>query len=531
MARSEDDLVIFVHGTYANDKEKRDWGPRWWQRGSDNWRWFVDHLPDGTSLSDESIGLFHWSGENSQVDRLEASNRLLALMVELERQGRGYHLVGHSHGGSVIWEALISAEVTRTGRTVDADLRRALNKVMLASQPLIPLRDDEYAPWWVKYKTRYLPQSAEFRAVEPFIDLAGLRSWTTVGTPFLHHLPRRRFLVKGWPHPRFSLNPEQRDVDRSNLVHSLLQLVVAAGPIYLLGSLVFGWQRDVPSNWFTNLVALLAFLTWVTAIVTLGNRNYANALIARERAAQRVMERFHQRWLGLWALEDEAIVGLKWLAPDNGGYDYEWLCTPPRKRPERSAPTKPDYPFADKFRPLKVPVTDAYLIPHVLLMAPGRIAKPAIHAFNKFVAPAIGRGVARIIGAKAQGVDLPYVSLVYASPWPLPLEPVCPGMPHDLIEEIQIGASRDSGQLGIVARKLFMVATLEGLPEARKIYEGSPLVHTSYFNHKAVRQLIALHIARTSGDRTVANGDLSEWLAVNNEAVQARIGRFTAGRL
>lgn len=189
------------------------------------------------------------------------------------------------------------------------------------------------------------------------------------------------------------------------------------------------------------------------------------------------------------------------------------------------------YVYADKFRPFRVPVTDAYLIPNVLLLAPTRIAKPAILAFNKFAAPAINRWIAGIVRKKAQGADLPHAPLTYASPWPLPLEPACPGLPHDLIEEIQSAASEDAGRLGTVARNLFMVATLEGLPEAREIYEGSPLVHTSYFNHEAVRQLIALHIARTIGDSMTGDNDLSRWLAANAKAVQARIGKFTAGRL
>jgi hypothetical protein len=543
MISLEDDLVIFVHGSFVNCEKQRDKGrPGWWQRDSENWRRFDDNLPAGTSLPDESIQPFRWSGENSQVDRLEASNRLLALMIGLEKEGRGYHLIGHSHGGSIIWEALVSAEVTRSLRTVDPDLRRALNKVTPeGKQPLIPLRDDEYAPWWLKYKTRYIPQAPEFRAVEPFIDLAGLRSWTTVGTPFLHHLPNRRLLVKGWPHPKLSLNPEPMDTVRSSLVQALLMLVMMAPFLYLFSALISDplrtALRNIPNNWFANLLTVLAALIWVTAFVTLGNRQYATALLAREHAAPRVMERFHKRWLGLWAPEDEAIAGLKRLAPDNGGYDYEWLFTPPRKRSERQAATRPDYPCADKFRPLlKVPVTDAYLIPHVQLLAPARIAKPVILWYNKFVAPAIGRGVIRIISIKAQGANLPHASLVYASPWPLPLERVCPGLPEEVVEEIQSRASQDAGRFGALARRLFMAATLEGLREAREIYEevyeGSPLVHTSYFNHEAVQRLIVLHIARTSGDSTAtaASSDFSDWLTANSAAVQAHVAEFIAER-
>jgi hypothetical protein len=80
-----------------------------------------------------------------------------------------------------------------------------------------------------------------------------------------------------------------------------------------------------------------------------------------------------------------------------------------------------------------------------------------------------------------------------------------------------------------------MVATLEGLPEAREsyreIFEGSPLVHTSYFNYEAVRRLVTLHIARTTGASTTDNSDLAVWLTANAAAVSARIDKFTAERL
>ncbi|NKZ09093.1 hypothetical protein [Actinomadura latina] len=90
------DLIIFVHGTFSSSDE--DAGSRWWQRGSENWNWMQAHLPSGTALLGESFQLFRWDGRNSQASRLSAANKLLALLLELEKQGRNYHLVGHSHG-------------------------------------------------------------------------------------------------------------------------------------------------------------------------------------------------------------------------------------------------------------------------------------------------------------------------------------------------------------------------------------------------------------------------------------------------
>ena len=53
--------------------------------------------------------VFHWSGENSERSRIKAGRDLLEYLLALESAGRGYHLIGHSHGGSVIWHALCRA--------------------------------------------------------------------------------------------------------------------------------------------------------------------------------------------------------------------------------------------------------------------------------------------------------------------------------------------------------------------------------------------------------------------------------------
>jgi hypothetical protein len=79
---------------------------------------------------------FTWSGENSEEDRRRAGCRLLEGLLALDRAPRvSYHLVGHSYGGAVIWNALREAE------------RRG-------------------------------------------VMLHGLQSWTTMGTPFPEYHPK-----------------------------------------------------------------------------------------------------------------------------------------------------------------------------------------------------------------------------------------------------------------------------------------------------------------------------------------------------
>jgi hypothetical protein len=96
--------VVLVHGTgTASDNDE---GPGWWQRGS----------PFATRLEKSLQGLvgfpdplFHWSGRNRESARQEAAEDLFGRLVAFEQAGQPYHLVGHSHGGSVILGALMHA--------------------------------------------------------------------------------------------------------------------------------------------------------------------------------------------------------------------------------------------------------------------------------------------------------------------------------------------------------------------------------------------------------------------------------------
>ena len=138
--------VLLIHGTYSYDKvdtaepDERTGSvsPKWWQLNSA----FVaqlDRLLDGTAEcwpgSDEESHcqwqgpphwyqrgqwnkfrlynrrIFVWTGRNSDSDRRAAGQRLYDEgLKKLEDTGVEYHLVGHSHGGTVIWNALRAAE-------------------------------------------------------------------------------------------------------------------------------------------------------------------------------------------------------------------------------------------------------------------------------------------------------------------------------------------------------------------------------------------------------------------------------------
>ena len=316
-SKQSDDLVIFVHCTFAGDRGQRDDGKRWWQRDSDVWKWMQSHLPDGVTLPDESVKLFHWSGENSQSGRLAASTRLLAWLIELERQKRRYHLVGHSHGGSVIWEALVTSEVVNTEHYVSLDLLREL-----VARKLVSRRGS---------RRKSVPGILAYPQISSEIKLDGLRSWTTVGTPFLHHLPSRRWLVNGWPDPDFTLASL---VGRGWLDLAQVVAMLAAVFGFLISGLglVASVGRSSLLPWTVGLFvsfALFFVLSWIGA-----RRRLGDALIIREHASHRIIKRFVRRWLGLWAPSDEAISALACLT-NPSSFDYSWLCSPVEKRDQR----------------------------------------------------------------------------------------------------------------------------------------------------------------------------------------------------
>lgn len=108
-----------VHGTFAGDKEERDQGDRWWQRGSA----FSDALLSYLGTPDRPVTWepFHWSGSNSARDRHKAE---IALAEKVRADaGRGdeflVHLC-HSHGGNVFHSA--SLRTLRRYRLVPAGI-------------------------------------------------------------------------------------------------------------------------------------------------------------------------------------------------------------------------------------------------------------------------------------------------------------------------------------------------------------------------------------------------------------------------
>jgi len=139
--------IITIHGTFAahegdiaNDSIPKE--DRWWQKKSS----FQKGVENKLVLEGHSNKIewrpFHWSGLNSEQSRRRSGEELFNFLKnEYEKTNEPYHLIGHSHGGAVIIEALRQS---------------------------------------TKHNYR----------------LKKLQSWTTVATPFLEFKPKRNLLKR-----------------------------------------------------------------------------------------------------------------------------------------------------------------------------------------------------------------------------------------------------------------------------------------------------------------------------------------------
>ena len=127
--------LITVHGTGAGDTSK--YGDGWWQLEST----FLANLGQRLKLDvnpDSGVVFpFQWKqGPNKEKERRAAGAKLYQTLLHCEASGAEYVVVGHSHGGSVLYHALL--------QSVDHDT---------------PLKN--------------------------------LKGWCTVGTPFLDYRPNK----------------------------------------------------------------------------------------------------------------------------------------------------------------------------------------------------------------------------------------------------------------------------------------------------------------------------------------------------
>ncbi len=402
--QAADETVLCIHGTFA--ASERDYGRGWWQRGSVFWQRFSARLPHGTGMLEDNETLFHWSGANTERDREQAAARLLAALQRRDEAGQPYHLIGHSHGGSLIWAALRMA------------CRRG-------------------------------------------VVLKGLRSWSTVGTPFLN---KKSLKMLRW----------------SSALRCVAGLLLAGPCVYLAAHL---GQTIVaqPLAAYTTMQASGALGLFVACMyVTLCMLSMVATPVLEswqirqdEQLDRKAMELYGDRWMGLWSPDDEAINGLR-------------------------ATLDLPLSFVGRYAPReKVFASDrlhALGRPHQWLL--GLI-------YNGVVQPVLNRIVTAQVIKTLQGNNRPGGKIVSVHPWPTEniLGRPYPQLPSWLCERLVQRADQGARNMAPKLRQLLASSPLTATARLTESVSGSELVHTSYFDDEDVISLLALHIAWATDNR------------------------------
>jgi hypothetical protein len=102
--------VVVVHGTFSGQAADRV--PRWYEPGQDFCRQLDAELESRGSAArcwrhlEAGEAHFHWDGANDWLSRRRAAEQLRQQVRELIAKGWQVHLVGHSHGGNVVFDAI-----------------------------------------------------------------------------------------------------------------------------------------------------------------------------------------------------------------------------------------------------------------------------------------------------------------------------------------------------------------------------------------------------------------------------------------
>lgn len=469
--------VVLVHGTFASSAE--DCGAGWWQVGSEAYEELKARLPSNVALMSEG-NVFRWSGENTERARRKAAVKLLRHVEPLERAGVRYHLIGHSHGGSVIWTSL-----------------------RLATARKKPLNH--------------------------------LQSWSTVGTPFLHHRSRSAWspinvtymvIAAVLLYPAFTAFKALADIPHKIASGEMKEgiivrpaeeagIVMATARVPLLkglellgveftptdsglraGSFVTGSGQSVTHFLFGTVegwlivgaIVLFGYMMLVLAGFFLKPVSEGLRIGWEKRLEQRAFACYRGRWLGIWTQDDEAINGLRATMQLSVSFIGNLVV---RER---------------------VFVSDLIGLPSRPLY---RMFAPI---YNRMIRPVLDSKIREIVIKTAQGNDRPAARVINVSPHPIlpPPAALVPPLPDSLRESIRQQADDHANDLGPKLRQLLSQPSLTaGMERFSKDLSGSELVHTSYFDHPDVIELLALNIgwtrARTKPRPSSVSSETVRW--------------------
>jgi hypothetical protein len=471
------ELVLQVHGTYA--AREKDEGENWWQIGSLSYEGMRRRLPPHTELTGPTE-VFHWSGENSERARIKAAFELLTRLKQYEKERRPYHLIGHSHGGSVIWHTLRMATLNRlelphlrSWATVGTPyLRHTLQRSSLLTNMLrlvigIALAKPAYTTAVRFFDLLFRPQQSAWLGQDDKLPA----SFTLYDTPVLRLLELMRV-----PITRTASGMKIGSYDPDS----------GASHLQFLFTTPVGW-----------LIIALAVIV-ITIYLNLAAYFLRPLIESWQVWAETHLERhaktqFASRWLAIWSPQDEAINGLRATLDLSVEFVARMV---PRDRVLFS-----DY-------------ATIAMQPYYWVMTP---------VFNKLLRPFLDRMVRSFVVKSAQGNNRPGTEVVEVSvaPWHVDASTQPQPLPAWFNEQLVHEANESAKEVVPKLRNLLAAPSFTtGLKSFSQSSKGGELVHTSYFDHEEVLDLLAMHIAGASEvagwhehGLSSQSHDLAKWLS------------------
>jgi hypothetical protein len=447
-------VAILVHGTFAGDE--RDAGEKWWQSGSDASSQLQSKLPEGVRIA-EGAEVFHWSGDNSERARNKAAAQLLQHLIKQESRGIEYHLVGHSHGGSVIWNALKLAT--------------------LCKQPLEGLRS------WTTVGTPYLQQRS--RSAWNASNLCGIALGLLLLRPAfngIRHIGEIAWNALMGEKVAFVIKTDEQAgyvamlrapaiafVERMGVAIERTEESIRIGHYDPAGEVSLAKYMFATPEGLLLLATILitAYVFLHLALLCLRPPIESYRIRAEQQLQRRAFAGFGRRWLGIWSKEDEAINGLR-------------------------ATLDLTVSFVGKMMPQeRVFLTDAVGLlarPYYWILGP---------IFNRVIHPLMDEKVRSIVTRSAQGNDRPTATVVDVTPSPLgDCDDFCLPLPEALNTKLLSSADEHARDIAPKLRRLLVQPSLaSGIVAFNNELRGNELVHTSYFEHAEILDLIACNVA------------------------------------
>ncbi len=397
--------VLLVHGTQFRGEEddldvvgQPEDTSGWWTAGSEFRRELKEAVRRAEGASARVVA-WKWSGANSERARRRAGKRLLRQLLRYERRGDPYHVIAHSHGGSVLWHAL-------------TDAPHAMPK---------------------------------------------MRSWTTVGTPFL------RFGIRAMAWIYLALIIGGIAAVSSNLYGCRTALREASatyseGLLDTWHNLVAGEEGALPAFMLaTGVLVVVLVLGW--RIAQMGTAPIVRGALEMRRKmhAKTARRRFRSRWLGLHSTGDEAIAGLR-----------STLVTP-------------------RMRIFRIP----------FIRSSNRALQLMGEVVNAPAAP-FDYAVMRRLVDRGHGADIAGLRLVDVSASPPPQPPPRP-LGRRTEEAIRLEARTSAERLLDRLRETLYRGSVRPRPTTLHRVLGTikelRLVHTSYFDTSTVRRVLTRRVA------------------------------------